>query len=117
MNKTRYWLTEDRILVREWNQYEYDSLEPTTRIQEDVLWNVCINCGYPFSIATHIVKDANDANALRQLCSDCRKKQNRLFFKPKNRNNGYAYFKTELRCFESGCENIDGKQCFVNRMY
>lgn len=116
MNETRYWMA-DGIVVREWNQHEYNFLEPTIHIQEDVLWNVCMNCEYPFSIVTHIVEDANGTNAHRQFCCDCKKKERRLFFRPRNRNNGYAYLKTELRCFESGYKNIDGKQCFVTRMY
>jgi hypothetical protein len=117
MEMTRYWVTDDGIIVREWTEREYRYADPTQYILEDVLWNVCINCGHPFSIATHIVKDADGDNPHKKLCRKCYNKKYNLFFKPKNRNNGYAYITTKLRCFENTIKDIDGKQRFVTRLY
>jgi hypothetical protein len=117
MNNKRYWITTDNVVIREWRRDEYNNLEPTTRIQEDVLWNVCMNCGHPFSPTTQVANDMNGDNPYKHFCWECNKKKYNWFFKPKNRNNGYAYLKTELTCFESGYKDIDGKQCFVTTMY
>lgn len=118
---TRYWMTTDNgICIREWTQEEYDNTDPSSHIYEDVLWNVCMNCGYPFSPATHIVKDMNGDNPHKHLCQKCKIKKDYFLlgpFAPKNRNGGYAYLNTELKCFECGEKEIEGKSVFYQRTY
>ena len=117
MDNKRYWITDDHVVIREWSQNEYDNLEPTVRIKENVLWNVCMNCGRPFSVATGTTEEANGNNANKHFCPKCKRKEYNIFFKPKDRNNGYAYLMTELRCFETCYRNICNKQCFATTVY
>lgn len=114
----RYWITAcDHTCIREWTQEEYDNTDPSSHIFEDVLWNVCMNCGNPFSPATHIIEDMNGNNPHKHFCRECKRKQYNLIFKPRDRNNGYAYLKTELKCFECGEKEIDGKSVFYQKTY
>ena len=114
----RYWITDcNSILIREWTQNEYDNLDASTHIKEDVLWNICLDCGRPFSPVTHTLEDMSGKNASGYFCRECKRKQYNLIFKPKVRNNGYAYLKTELKCFECGEKEIDGKTVFYQRIY
>lgn len=117
MNKQRLWMTNDHIVIREWTQEEYNNLDPTIHIHEDVLWNVCMNCGKLFSPTTQIVENMNGNNPCKHFCWECKRKEYNLIFRPKNRNNGYAYVKTELNCLETVWKDIDGKQCVVTTVY
>lgn len=112
----RYWTTPDNIIIREWSSKEYEQLEPTICIEEKVLWNVCMNCGEPFSIASHI-KTKPDGSNVAHFCPECFIKQNRLFFAPKNRNNGYAYLMTKLHTIEFGEEEFNGVICSYTHEY
>lgn len=114
----RYWITNCcGICIREWTQDEYDSFDPVTHITEDVLWNVCLDCGKPFSPVGHTLEDVGGKNALGHFCIECERKKYNLIFKPKVRNNGYAYLKTELKCFEVGEKEIDGKSVCYQQVY
>ena len=117
---TRYWITTDGVCIRKWIQEEYNTVDPSSHIYEDVLWNVCMNCGKPFSVAHHIITDANGDNPHKQLCRACKSKRDYSFLGPitvRDRNGGYAYLKTELCCMEFGEKEIDGRQCFVTTKY
>jgi hypothetical protein len=108
---SRYWITSDKIVIREWSSKEYEQLEPTICIEEEVLWNVCMNCEAPFSVASYVKERPDGSNARRHFCPECSAKRNRLFFAPKNRNNGYAYLMTKLHTVEFGEKEIDGIIC------
>ena len=114
----RYWMTVcNDICVREWTQDEYNSLDPSAHTKEDVLWNICLDCGKLFSPVTHTLTDMSGKNAGGHFCRACENKKYNLIFKPKVRNNGYAYIKTELQCFEVGEMEIDGKPVCYQRVY
>ena len=115
---TRFWVTPDNVVVREWTKDEYDHHNAEICIKEDVLCNVCMNCGKYFSTASRIREDMNGDNPLKHFCRECKKKaDNRLFFKPKNRNNGYAYLTMTLRCMETGYRNLDEKTIAYTQIY
>ena len=115
---TRYWMTADcGIIVREWTKGEYNNLNPETHIKEDVLWNICLDCGKPFSPVTHTLTDMSGSNANGYFCRYCERKKYNLIFKPKVRNNGYAYLQTELKCYEVGEQEIDGVSVCYQRVY
>ena len=113
----RYWITSDRIIIREWSSKEYKQLEPTTCIEEKILWNVCMNCGEPFSTASNTKIRPDGSNAIRHFCPECFCKKDRLFFAPKNKNNGYAYLMTKLHTIEFGEKEINGIICNYTHEY
>lgn len=112
---TRYWVTLDNICIREWSQEEYNTLNPTDSITEDVLYNVCMCCGKPKSIAVSTVSTLDCKIVKSEYASYCIECMPKLF-RPK-RNNGYRKIKTKLRCIEFTEREIDGKMCQWTQLY
>lgn len=112
---TRYWVTPDNICIREWSQEEYNTLNPTDIITEDVLYNICMCCGKPKSIAVSAVSTLDYKTVKSEYasyCTECIPKYFRL-----KRNNGYRKIKTKLRCIEFIEREIDGKMCSWTQQY
>lgn len=110
----RYWVAYNTI-IREWTQEEYNTLNPTDRIEEDVLYNICMCCGRPKSIATRVMLDISGGtidNDFLNYCSKCVLKKIKL-----KRNNGYKKIRTELICVEFGEEDFCGKIIQYTRFY
>ena len=110
----RHWIA-DGIVIREWTQEEYNTLNPTDRIKEDVLYNICMCCGRPKSIATSFMVDISGGtvdNDFINYCNNCLRKAFRF-----KRNNGYKKIKTELICVEFGEENFMGRIIPYTRFY
>lgn len=115
---TRFWVAPDNVVVREWTKDEYDHHNPEICIKEDVLCNVCMNCGKYFSTTSRTKEGMGGDNTLRRFCRECKKKaDNRVFFRPKNRNNGYAYLTMKLKCMETGYKNVNEKTVAYTQMY
>ena len=98
-NIKRYWVsTHSGIVIREWNNEEYQKLDPTTRIYECVIQQQCEHCGELLYMCF-----IDKGHLFCQVCYENKYK------KIKYANHYKALI--ELVCLEVGEKQIDDKLC------